>query len=78
MKRRIVLKLSPYFLIYSLIIFMSNYIYSLQLLEEELPASISGYNLEEIGLVRRKYPMQALALQVSQAEVSHAGFGLTG
>ena len=29
-------------------------------------------------LVRRKYPMQTLALHVSQEEVSHAGFGLTG
>ncbi|KAI0240905.1 Piezo-type mechanosensitive ion channel component 1 [Lamellibrachia satsuma] len=64
MKQYIVLKLSPYFLIYSLIIFISNYIYSLQLLEDELPTSIRGYKLAVIGLVRRRYPMQALAVQL--------------
>ncbi|ESO07928.1 hypothetical protein HELRODRAFT_169634 [Helobdella robusta] len=67
-KRDLVLKTSPVFVFYALILLSFNYIYGLDLTSDELPSPMEGkgYSMTKIGLIRRnkhQEPFVDLAIQ---------------
>lgn len=60
-KRRAMLRSSPFIVIYALFLLLANYIYSLNLNDDELPTAVStqGINLKQIGFIRNShYPIR--------------------
>lgn len=53
-QRRSMLRSSPFLVIYAWFLLLSAYIYSMDLTEEELPSSIQGINLAQIGFDKVK------------------------
>jgi len=63
-KRSICLSCSPVILFYALCLLVIDYVYGFDLTQSELPSNLSsGYNLEEIGLVKWDYPIIPLAIK---------------
>ena len=64
-KRRVCLLASPIIVCYTEALLTINYIYGLNLTDEELPEETeNGIHLKEIGLVKYDYPCVQLAVQV--------------
>ena len=61
------LRFSPVVVIYAECLLILQYIYGFDLTNEELPDSLpgSGYRLDEIGIVKYKYPVIPLGVKVS-------------
>ncbi|XP_035679168.1 piezo-type mechanosensitive ion channel component 2-like isoform X10 [Branchiostoma floridae] len=63
--RRICLLSSPAFVFYAEVLLVIQFVYGLNLTEEELPTkSSSGYNLEEIGLVKYQHTCLHLTAKI--------------
>ncbi|KAI8491933.1 hypothetical protein Bbelb_303060 [Branchiostoma belcheri] len=63
--RRICLLSSPAFVIYAEVLLVIQFVYGLNLNEEELPTkSSSGYNLEEIGLIKYQHTCLHLTAKI--------------
>nr|CAD7203170.1 unnamed protein product [Timema douglasi] len=54
-QRRSMLRCSPFLVFYSLFLLLSQYIYSMDLTEAELPQKVEGFNLKQIGFVKALY-----------------------
>nr|CAD7399360.1 unnamed protein product [Timema cristinae] len=54
-QRRSMLRCSPFLVFYSLFLLLSQYIYSMNLTEAELPQKVEGFNLKQIGFVKALY-----------------------
>jgi len=66
-KEKRCLRFSPVVVIYAECLLILQYIYAFDLTNDELPDSLpgSGYRLDEIGLVKYKYPFFPLGVKVS-------------
>jgi len=53
-QRRAMLVSSPGLVIYAELLLLAQYVFSLHLTDDELPESIEGINLAEIGLVKSR------------------------
>ncbi|XP_060599283.1 piezo-type mechanosensitive ion channel component 2-like isoform X3 [Ruditapes philippinarum] len=62
--RRVCYIVSPIILIYAMALLIIQFVYGMNLTDNELPKEKDGVNLEEIGLKKFKYPCLQLALQV--------------
>ncbi|XP_044744035.1 piezo-type mechanosensitive ion channel component isoform X4 [Chrysoperla carnea] len=54
-QRRSMLRSSPLLVLYAIFLLLSQYIYTLDLKETELPSKIQGYNLKQIGFYRPEH-----------------------
>ena len=65
LKRTVCLRFSPVILFYALCLNMLQYIYGLNLNDDELPSALkNGFELRDIGLVKYDYPAGPLAIKV--------------
>lgn len=55
---------SPYLVVYADILLITQYVYGMELTNEELPESVGKFNFSELGLSRKKYPVLHLGAQV--------------
>ena len=55
---------SPYLVVYADMLLIIQYIYGMELTNEELPESVGKFNFSELGLSRKKYPVLHLGAQV--------------
>ena len=55
---------SPYLVVYADILLIIQYVYGMELTNEELPESVGKFNFSELGLSRKKYPVLHLGAQV--------------
>ncbi|XP_060518446.1 piezo-type mechanosensitive ion channel component [Cylas formicarius] len=51
-QRKSMLQSSPFLVFYAWFLLLSAYVYSMNLTEEELPSSIKGFNLQQIGFAK--------------------------
>jgi len=63
-KRELCLRCSPVVVIYAVCLISLQYIYGFSLNDQELPTTVNGYRLKEVGLVKYSYPVGPLAVQV--------------
>jgi len=63
-KRQLCLRCSPIVVVYAICLVTLQYVYGFNLNDDELPTTVDGYSLSEIGLVKCKYPVGRLATQV--------------
>lgn len=63
-KRQLCLRCSPVVVVYAVCLITLQYVYGFNLNDEELPTEANGYNLEEIGLVKYRYPVVPLSAKV--------------
>lgn len=65
-KRAICMRFSPVIVFYAECLFTLTYVYGFDLTPSELPSQVAdGYNLNDIGLVKYKYPVGPLAAQAA-------------
>ena len=60
---------SPYLVVYADILLIIQYVYGMELTNEELPESVGKFNFSELGLSRKKYPVLHLGAQVDIPKV---------
>ncbi|XP_059490786.1 piezo-type mechanosensitive ion channel component-like isoform X3 [Neocloeon triangulifer] len=65
-QRRAMLRCSPALAIYAQLLLIAQYIYSLDLTNEELPETVDWVNLKQIGLIKPEYlPLKPLSVKSS-------------
>lgn len=65
-QRRAMLRCSPVLAIYAQLLLLAQYIYSLDLTNEELPETVDWVNLRQIGLIRPDtLPVKPLVVKVN-------------
>ena len=57
---------SPYLVIYAEVLLLVQFVYGLDLNDEELPMKAGEFDLEELGFKKWKYPCLHLAVQVPE------------
>jgi hypothetical protein len=66
-QRRAMLRCSPFLVCYAMMLLIAQYIYSMDLTEQELPQEVQGFNLRQIGLEKPlELPVKPLLAKVSE------------
>lgn len=65
-QRRAMLRSSPFLVLYAEFLLIAQYVYGMNLTDEELPQTIQGLNLKQIGFEKYLYlPVKPLLVKVS-------------
>ncbi|CAB0020612.1 unnamed protein product, partial [Nesidiocoris tenuis] len=60
-QRKAMLRSSPFLVFYAILLLLAQYLYGMDLTEEELPEEVKGYNLKQIGFSKSKhFPLKPL------------------
>ena len=63
-QRRSMMRCSPFLVIYAMFLLLAQYIYGMDLTNDELPEEVKGVNLKQIGFIKvRKLPCEPLFIK---------------
>lgn len=74
-KRALMMKCSPFIVFYSMLLVIVQYVYSMDLTEEELPTQINGIKVSEIGFIKTdQLSCWHLVVKVKRKKNNHNNF----